>query len=139
MTSPPARPRLLIADDDRVVRSTLYLQLSGQFTVVGDASDADEAIEQADALQPDVAIIDVEMPAGGGLRAVREIRELSPRTAIVALSGDESAATVHALLDAGAMTYVRKGLSAAELSRTLMTAMTAHATLASQADSAVSD
>ena len=122
-------PRLLIADDDDFVRSALCLQLGRTFTIVGGACDADQAIEQADALRPDVMIIDIEMPAGGGLRATKVIHERFPTTTIVALSSDESDATVRAILLAGAMTYVRKGIEPHELQRTLHSAMTAHTNL----------
>jgi DNA-binding NarL/FixJ family response regulator len=138
MTLDPTRsdhPRLLIADDDAVVRSALCLQLGGSFDIVGGACDADQAIEQADALRPDVMIVDIEMPAGGGLRATHVIHDRCPTTAIVALSSDESDATVREILLAGAMTYVRKGIEAHELHRTLRAAMTAHTNL--QAFSAV--
>jgi DNA-binding NarL/FixJ family response regulator len=127
-------PRLLIADDDAVVRSALSAQLGRSFTVVGRARDADEAIEQADALRPDVMIVDVQMPAGGGLRATYVIHDRSPNTAIVALSSDESDSIVRAILDAGAVTYVRKGKGAQELDRILRSAIKANTSL--QASSA---
>jgi DNA-binding NarL/FixJ family response regulator len=120
------RPRLLIADDDAFVRSALCLQLGRSFTIVGGACDADQAIEQADALRPDIMIVDIEMPAGGGLRATHVIHDRCPTTAIVALSSDESESLVRAILLAGAVTYVRKGIEPHELQRTLHSAMTAH-------------
>ena len=114
------RPRLLIADDDSVVRSALSLQLSNAFQVVGSARDAAEAVALAGELQPDLAIVDVEMPAGGGPRAARGIGAASPSTAIVALSIDESRDVVLEMLDAGAVTYIRKGVSGRELLSTLL-------------------
>jgi DNA-binding NarL/FixJ family response regulator len=123
-------PRLLIADDDPVVSSTLCHQLSHEFDIVASARDATEAIALAGEHQPDVAIIDVQMPGGGGLRATREIHTCAPQTAIVVLSGDESRRVVLAMLEAGAVTYVRKGVSGHELARTLHRAMEAHANLA---------
>jgi DNA-binding NarL/FixJ family response regulator len=118
--------RLVIADDDAVVRSALSLQLNSSFAVVGDARDADEAIERVDALRPDVVIVDVEMPAGGGLRATREIHSRAPEVAIVALSSDESDSTVREMLQAGAMTYVRKGIDGHQLNSILCSAIEAH-------------
>jgi DNA-binding NarL/FixJ family response regulator len=128
---PPSgdHPRLLIADDDAFVRSALSLQLGRTFTIVGGACDADEAIEQADALRPDVMIVDIEMPAGGGLRATQVIHDRCPTTTIVALSSDESDTIVRAILLAGAMTYVRKGIEPHELQLTLRAAMNAHTSL----------
>jgi DNA-binding NarL/FixJ family response regulator len=124
-------PRLLIADDDDVVQLALYAQLHRDFEIVGRARDAAEAIELAQAQQPDIAIVDVQMPAGGGLRATREIRVCAPGTAIVALSADESDADVRAMLKAGAMAYLRKDATGPELGEVLRTAIAAHALLLS--------
>jgi CheY-like chemotaxis protein len=82
MTPANDRPRLMIADDNPVIRSMLGMSLSGGFEVVGAAADSEEAIELARATQPDAAVVDVEMPKGGGLRAVRGILEVAPGTAI---------------------------------------------------------
>ena len=120
--------RLVIADDDAFVRSALCLQLNSSFAIVGDARDADEAIERVDALRPDVVLVDVVMPGGGGLRATREIRSRAPEVAIVAFSSDESDSVVRAILRAGAMTYVRKGIDGHELNSVLRSAIEAHTT-----------
>lgn len=121
------RPRLMIADDDPVVQSMLDLSLSGMFEVVGVAADSDEAIELARESQPDAAIVDVEMPMGGGLSAVRGIVEVAPDTAIVVLSGDESDSVVRALIQAGATTYRRKGLALEVLAESVTDSIEAHA------------
>lgn len=102
----PERPRLLIADDDPVIRSALTMALQDGFQIVA-AADADEAIARAAATQPHAAVVDVAMPKGDGLRAVRGISEVSPRTAVVVLSAHEQDALVRDLLAAGAMTYCR--------------------------------
>jgi DNA-binding NarL/FixJ family response regulator len=102
------RPRLIIADDEAVVRSTLAAQLQYEFKIVGTAEDADGAIELAAREHPDAALIDVQMP-GGGLHATRAIHEVSPQTAIVILSIDEQRDSVVEFLLAGAMAYERKG------------------------------
>jgi DNA-binding NarL/FixJ family response regulator len=124
-------PRLLVADDDLVVQSTLASRLSGDFDIVGFAVDADEAIAMAELHTPDVALIDVEMPGGGGLRATSEMHARVPGTAIVALSSDESDAVVRAMLQAGAMAYVRKGTTGDELIAILRSSITAHAAFTS--------
>ena len=121
----PAHPTLLIADDDDVVRSMLSLTLERHFDIVGAARDSDQAIALAQAAQPDVALIDVQMPGGGGLRAIHGISEVSPDTAAVVLSGDEFEPLVRELMIAGAMTYVRKGIAPAELAAVLHRAMRA--------------
>jgi DNA-binding NarL/FixJ family response regulator len=122
-------PRLLIADDDRFVQSALHAQLGRTFDIVGTAKDANEAIAQAAALEPDVIILDVQMPFGGGPRAAREIHACAPGAALVALSSDESDDVVRTMIDAGAVTYVRKGMDSAKLIGLLFTAIAAHAEL----------
>lgn len=113
------RPTLLIADDDPVVRAALSAQLAREFDVVAVAADAAEAIALAAEHQPDAALLDVDMPAGGAQEAVPQIATCSPGTCMVILSGDEARQVVIALLSAGAMAYIRKGLAVAEISRTL--------------------
>lgn len=118
-------PTLLIADDDPVMRSMLSLTLEHQFEIVGAAHDSDQAIAMAQETQPDVALIDVEMPGGGGLSAIRGIAKVSPVTALVVLSGDEFEPLVRELMIAGAMSYVRKGITPADLAATLHRAIQA--------------
>ena len=120
------RPRLLIADDDASVRSMLTLWLEGEFEIVGAAADAREAIAIAGAELPNAALIDVEMPEGGGPAAVRGILSVSPATAVVALSSDESQAVVLEMLEAGAMSYRRKGGPQELLIETLHRSMGSH-------------
>jgi DNA-binding NarL/FixJ family response regulator len=79
------RPRVVVADDDEVLRTVLVAQLSDDFECVGVAADAPEGIALAAAQHPDVVILDVNMPGGGAARATREIREISPETALVIL------------------------------------------------------
>jgi CheY-like chemotaxis protein len=62
MTGAAHRPRLLIADDDPVIRAMLASSLGDEFEVVGVASDGEQAVELARTSQPDAALIDVEMP-----------------------------------------------------------------------------
>jgi DNA-binding NarL/FixJ family response regulator len=126
---PEQAPRVLIADDDPDVRAVLSAQLAGGFDVVGAAADTDEAIALALDARPDLAIVDVQMPGGGGLRATREICEGAPETAIVALSADESERVVLDMLRAGAVAYVRKGVDAKELAALLHEALRAHVKL----------
>ncbi len=119
------RPRLLIADDDPVVRATLTAQLAGDFEVVAVAEDAQAAIELAGEHRPDAALIDVEMPGGGGLEAVRQISTRSPDTCLIMLSADESRETVVGLISAGATAYVRKGVTGSEIAVTLTNSLQA--------------
>ena len=122
-------PRVLIADDDPDVRAVLSAQLAPQFAVVGTATNTDEAIALAAETRPDIALVDVQMPGGGGLRATREIRAAAPGTTIVALSADESERVVLDMLRAGAVAYLRKGVDADELAALLHEALRAHVKL----------
>jgi len=116
-------PSLLLADDDAFVRSALGSQLEADFNVVAVATNATEAMELAEEHQPDLALIDVEMPGGGAMEAVPQIAKRSPETCMVILSGDESREIVLKLLSAGAIAYVRKGVTGAQLSDTLADAL----------------
>lgn len=116
------RPRLLIADDDPVVRATLSSELTA-FRIVALAKDATEAIELAERYRPDLALVDVDMPGGGAREAVRQISRSSPRTSLVILSLDETRSDVVDLLNAGAVAYMRKGSTAAELTQVLRAAL----------------
>ena len=126
----PRRPRLLVADDDPVVRSLLCSQLEGDFDVVAVAEDTAEAIELAEEHRPDAALIDVQMPGGGALEAVPRIASRSPDTCLVILSADESHELVVRLLNAGAIAYVRKGVTSAEIAKVLTDSLKAQANAA---------
>ncbi len=121
----PTAPRVLIADDSPFVRSSLAMQLASGFEVVAAARDAAEAVELAAELRPDIAILDVEMPQGGGPRAAREIADCSPETTVVAYSGDETRSGVLAMISAGAVAYLRKDLTGHDLAATLRTCVVA--------------
>ena len=120
------RPRVVLADDDPVVHSTIGAQLASAFECIGVARDADEAITLVETHKPDVAILDVDMPGGGALRATREIHIRAPETSIVILSADEQHQVVVQLIASGAVTYLRKGIDAHSLTATLLDAVKAH-------------
>ncbi|MBA2342510.1 MAG: response regulator transcription factor [Thermoleophilaceae bacterium] len=126
----PRRPRLLVADDDPVVRSLLCSQLEGDFDVVAVAEDTAEAIELAEKHRPDAALIDVQMPGGGALEAVPQIVARSPETCLVVLSADDSDELVVRLINAGATAYVRKGVTSAEIAKVLTDSLKAQANVA---------
>jgi EAL domain-containing protein (putative c-di-GMP-specific phosphodiesterase class I)/DNA-binding NarL/FixJ family response regulator len=111
------RFRVLIADDDDAILETLgdLLREDAILEVVGLAKNADEAIELAKSLHPDVALIDVRMPGGGGPRATREIRAASPGTRIMAHSAYRERSLILEMLEAGAVGYLVKGTPGREL------------------------
>ena len=103
-------------------------QLSGAFDVVAAAQDTTEAIDLAVRHRPDAALIDVNMPGGGGLEAVRRITADCPGICLVILSGDEEHEHVVELLNAGAVAYVRKGATGAEIADTIARSIQARTT-----------
>ena len=119
------RIKVLIAEDETAVRDALADLVSSDsgMDVVGTAKDADDAIDIARREHPDVALIDVKMPAGGGPRAAREIRKESPQTHVVALSAYEDRRTVLEMLRAGVVGYIVKGTSAEEILYTIRRSM----------------
>jgi DNA-binding NarL/FixJ family response regulator len=103
--------RVLIADDDPVLRMLVgaIIARAPELELAGEASDADEAIAAAGRLQPDVVLLDVEMPGGGGPRAAEAIRDALPDVRVLALSGHEAGTARDAMTAAGAVGYVVKG------------------------------
>ena len=102
---------VLIADDDRLVAEALADLIAAQpgMRVVAVAHDACQAVETGCRLGPDLAIVDVNMPGGGGIAAVRGLRACAPRCRIVAISADPDREQVKAILTAGASGFVLKG------------------------------
>jgi EAL domain-containing protein (putative c-di-GMP-specific phosphodiesterase class I)/CheY-like chemotaxis protein len=111
------RIRVLVADDEETVRDVLEALLGSEpeFELIGSAADTETAIELACKELPDVALVDVRMPGGGGPRATREIVRKSPPTKVVALSADQDVTTVLTMLRAGAVGYVVKSDSTDEI------------------------
>jgi EAL domain-containing protein (putative c-di-GMP-specific phosphodiesterase class I)/CheY-like chemotaxis protein len=124
----------LIADDEPRLRGALadLIGSEGSMRLVGSAGDADEAIAMAEAIRPDVAIVDVKMPAGGGPRAARGIMEASPDTRVIALSAHEDRQTVLEMLRAGAVSYLVKGTTPDEIVRSIGRAAQGQASLSSE-------
>jgi len=104
---------VLIAEDDPVVRQVLVdlMYDDDALDCAGVAGDAAEAIDVARRVQPDAAVLDVKMPGGGGPRAAREIREVSPATRIIAFSAFDDRAAEAEMESAGAHAFLVKGVS----------------------------
>ena len=130
--------RVLLAEDEEPLRSAISDLVTSEpgLEIVGAVGDADEAIELAAATLPDVALVDVRMP-GGGAKAARGIKGVSPATQVVALSAYEDKVTVLELLDAGAVAYLVKGISPAEIVEALHRAARGQASLSADVISAV--
>jgi signal transduction histidine kinase len=128
------RITVLIAEDEPAVREALtdLILTDDKLKLVGAAGDAEEAIHLAGRHRPDVALLDVKMPAGGGTRASREIRAVSPDTMVVALSAHEDRATVLQMLRAGAAGYLVKGTSAGEIVEAIRRSVRGQASLSTE-------
>jgi EAL domain-containing protein (putative c-di-GMP-specific phosphodiesterase class I) len=132
---------VLIADDEPSLRDALteLLAHEDRVVLVGAAGDADEAISIAETRRPDVAILDVSMPAGGGPRAAREIIRLSPATRVIALSAFEDKPTVLEMLRAGAVGYLVKGAAADQIIGSIAKVVDGRASLSAEVIDAIVD
>ena len=113
--------RVLIADDHPHFRDGLRALLvsAPDLDVVGEAGDGEQAISLATELQPDVILMDINMPGGGGIEATRRILRTSPHIAILVISMFEDDDSVFAALQAGARGYLLKGALKAEILRSI--------------------
>jgi two-component system response regulator NreC len=114
----PVKPiRILLADDHTVMRRGLRLLLESQpgFRVVAEASDGRQAVQQAEATQPDVAVVDIAMPNLSGIEAAERITAAFPHTAIVILSMHSDEGYVLRALKVGAKGYLLKDSAEGDL------------------------
>jgi DNA-binding NarL/FixJ family response regulator len=116
-----ARLRLLICDDDLMIRDALrdVVDAEPDLEVVAVAKDTDEAITLAEHHQPAVAVLDIRMPGGGGNRAAREIRHLSPSTQILAFSAYDDTDAITQMRLVGVTEYLTKGAPNVEILATI--------------------
>jgi two-component system nitrate/nitrite response regulator NarL len=109
--------RVLVADDHPIYRDGLARTLAdaGEIEVVGTAGDGEEAVRQVQALRPDLVLLDISMPKGGGMGALERIMamETPPRVAMITASEEES--DLMQALKGGAIGYVLKGIGADDL------------------------
>ena len=113
--------RVLLVDDHALFRHGVaaVLRAAGGFTVVGEATNGDEAVAKAAALQPDVVLMDLAMPGTGGVEATRCIRTANPSARIVILTVSEDDRDLFEAIRAGAQGYLLKKVEPEELVRTL--------------------
>jgi NarL family two-component system response regulator LiaR len=135
----PERIRVLIVDDHAVVRSGLatFLQAFEDFELVGEAGDGTEAVRLCAQISPDVVLMDLLMPEMDGIAATRAIREHHPEVRVIALTSFQDQDRVQAALDAGALGYLLKNVSAEELARAIRSARAGRPTLAPEATQAL--
>jgi DNA-binding NarL/FixJ family response regulator len=107
--------RVVLVDDHALFRAGVRSELDGLVDVVGDAATVAEAVALIREQSPDVVLLDVHMPDGGGLEVLRQIAGDAPATQFLALSVSDAAEDVIAVIRAGARGYVTKTISAADL------------------------
>lgn len=108
-------PKVFVVDDHAIFLSGLRSELGRAFEIVGEATDVDEAIEAIREAKPDVVLVDVHMPGGGGAAIVSAIAKDRPEVKFLALSVSDAAEDVIAVIRAGARGYVTKTISPADL------------------------
>ena len=115
------RIRILIADDHPVFRYGLRALLSAEptTTVVGEATTGEEVIAKASSLQPDVILMDLNMPGVNGIEATRRILETTPHISILVLTMFDDDASIFAAMRAGAHGYLLKGTEGEETVRAI--------------------
>ncbi len=107
--------RVVLVDDHRLVRSGVRAELGPQVDVVGEAGDVDEAVRVIVATRPDVVLLDVHLPGGGGAEVIRGVHDQLPAVRFLALSVSDAAEDVIGVVRAGARGYVTKAIDGASL------------------------
>jgi two-component system, NarL family, response regulator LiaR len=117
-----ASTRVLVVDDVSQVRQDLctVLRLTGSIEIVGEAANGAEAIRQAAALQPDVILMDLDMPILDGYEATRQIRASWPACRVVVLSVHGDAASRKKAVHAGVDAFIVKGAPVDNLVRAIL-------------------
>jgi DNA-binding NarL/FixJ family response regulator len=110
-----AGPRVLIVDDHQLFRAGVRSELEGLVDIAGDAATVADAVRDIAALAPDVVLLDVHMPDGGGVEVIRRAAAQGAPPRFLALSVSDAAEDVIAVIRAGARGYVTKSISGAEL------------------------
>jgi DNA-binding NarL/FixJ family response regulator len=108
-------PRVVLVDDHALFRAGVRSELDGLVDVVGDAATVAEAVALIRETAPDVVLLDVHMPDGGGLEVLRQVGAEAAATQFLALSVSDAAEDVIAVIRAGARGYVTKTISGADL------------------------
>lgn len=138
--SPAAAPiRVLIVDDHDMLREglTMFLKAFPDMEMVGEAANGQEAIDLCRALSPDVVLMDLVMPEMDGVTAIRAIHATMPKTAVIALSSFGEERLVRSALEAGAVSYLLKNVSAESLADSIRLARAGISTLSAEASAAL--
>ena len=129
--------RILLVDDHSVVRQGLrmFLSVGGEFEVVGEARDGEEAVRLASELNPEVVLMDLLMPVMDGITAIGHIRKAQPDVEVIALTSVLEDASVVGAVRAGAIGYLLKNTEGNELRRAVRAASQGQVQLSPEAAS----
>lgn len=127
--------KVLLVDDHTVVRSGLskFLMVNKDLKLVGEASDGAEAVQMVSLHQPDVVLMDLMMPGVDGITATREIHKKHPQVRVIALTSFAEQNMVQGALQAGAIGYLQKNVTARELGNAIRSASAGRMTLSPEA------
>lgn len=127
--------RVMIVDDHDMVRRGLavFLHVSPDLELVGEARDGREAVAECERLQPDVILMDLVLPKMSGAEATRAIRQRWPQVRVIALTSFQEKDLVREALAAGAISYLLKNVSMADLAAAIRNAHAGRSTLAPEA------
>lgn len=139
--SPTSPVQVLIADDEPPLREAICELIADDpgCVVVGQAGNAEDALGLIAEHSPDVALVDVKMPLGGGLRVAQDVQLSGARTRVIALSAYADRGTVTKLLRAGAVGYLVKGASSAEIIEAIHRAARGQASMSAETITGVVD
>ena len=140
MTTPSSKPiRVMLVDDHAMVRRGLatFLKVFDDLELAGEAENGQAAIQLCAKLQPDIVLMDMVMPDMNGATATRTIRQQFPNVQVIALTSFKEEELVKSALEAGAIGYLLKDVSADELVRAIRSAHAGRATLSPEAAQAL--
>ena len=116
--------RVLIVDDDSIIRETLRILLRGEgFEVVGEAGDGIKAMEMMKKHTPALVLLDISMPGASGLEVLDDMRSEYPNTMVVMISGEANSETVKTAIERGAAGYIVKPFNMANVVQNLKRAL----------------
>jgi len=127
--------RVMVVDDQFIVRSglTTFVQLSADLVLVGEANDGEQAVQRVDKVQPDIILMDMKMPRMDGVAATRAILQKHPHIKIIALTSFKEEEMIQDVLQAGAIGYLLKDITADELAAAIHNVMAGRPALAPEA------
>ena len=132
MPEPRPRLRVFVVDDHDLFRAGVRAAIGGEVDIVGEADDVDPAVELIRERVPDVVLLDVHLPGGGGHRVAREVGHTHPRVRFLALSVSDAPADVVAVIRAGASGYLTKTATAGQVVEALHLVAAGHAVFSPQ-------